>query len=265
MVMKNTIAKNHLSNESMLSSKGRYGDTEILRFSGGERAHGNIKEKALMSMYGQQGEKMVKAAGSGSTNPSTGLPEYFDPVTMTAVAAGASALIGATGAMTAGKAKQTQAKYDMQAADQGLTELDKTQGLLETGYESKKAAASQDYSMGVEKLSGETGIAREDLAQQHSQALQKSGLATSGSVETKKSQTWGRIQNAFGRGRKGLLAGLGQKMGTVESWYEGEKARISSERLKFQRQKDLAEEQSQAWFLGGGRTKNLFNPTKWSL
>ena len=255
MVIKNTIAKNHLSSESKLSSKGRYGDTEILRFSGGERAHGNIKEKALMNMYGQQGEKMVKAAGAGSTNPSTGLPEYF-PVALavTAAAAAGSAIIGATGAFKAGKAKQTQSKYDVLSAQQGLRELTRTEGLLETGYESKKAAASQDYSMGVEKLSGETGIAKEDLAQQHTQALQKSGLATSGTVETKQSQVWGRIQNAFGRGRKGLLAGLGEKMGSVESWYEGEKARISSERQKFTRQIDLAEEQGEAWYLG----KHLF-------
>ena len=101
MVERNTIAKNHFSE---LSKKGRYGDTEILRFSGGERAHGNIKEKALINMYGQQGEQMVKAAGSGSTNPSTGLPEYFEPVTTT-LAVG-SLLMGAAGSYTGGKAEQ---------------------------------------------------------------------------------------------------------------------------------------------------------------
>jgi len=248
--MVGSMANNHFSE---LSKKGRYGDTEILRFSGGERAHGNIKEKALINMYGQQGEQMVKAAGSGSTNPSTGLPEYFEPVTTT-LAVG-SLLMGAAGSYTGGKAQETQAKYDAQAADQGLSELNRTEGLLQKGYSSKKEAARQDFSMGLEKLSAETGIAGEDLDKQYTQALQKSGLATAGTVEKKKSQMWSRIQNAFGRGQKDLLAGLGKQMGEVEGWYEGEKARISSERLKFKRQKDLAEEQQDAWYLG----KNVSN------
>jgi len=249
MVERNTIAKNHFSE---LSKKGRYGDTEILRFSGGERAHGNIKEKALINMYGQQGEQMVKAAGSGSTNPSTGLPEYFEPVTALAIG---SLVVGAAGSYTGGKAQETQAKYDAQAADQGLLELGKTSDLLQKGYASKKEAAQQSFTMGLENLSAETGIAGEELSKQYTQAIQKSGLATSGTVETKKSQMWGRIQNSFGRGQKSLLASLGKDMGEIESWFEGEKARISSERLKFKRQKDLAEEQQDAWYLG----KNVSN------
>jgi len=239
-----TIANNHFSE---LAQKGRYGDTEILHFSGGERAHGNIKEKALISMYGQKGERMVKAAGAGSTNPSTGLPEYFDPVTALAVG---SLVVGAIGGATSGAAAETQARYDQDAAQQGLAELNRTEGLLEKGYVSKKAAAQQDYTMGVEKLSAETGIAKEDLSQQHSDALQKSGLVSSAGVEKTRSQLWNRIEGSFGRGSKSLLAGLGKQMGEVEGWYEGEKARISSERLKFKRQKDLAEEQEDAWYLG---------------
>jgi len=249
MVERNTIAKNHFSE---LSKKGRYGDTEILRFSGGERAHGNIKEKALINMYGQQGEQMVKAAGSGSTNPSTGLPEYFDPVTALAVG---SLVVGAIGSYTGGKAQETQAKYDAKAAGQGLLELGQTSDLLHKGYSSKKEAARQNFSMGLEKLSAETGIAVEDLDNQYTQALQKSGLATAGSTETKRSEMWGRIQNAFGRGQKGLLASLGKDMGEIEGWFEGEKARISSERLKFKRQQNLANEQQDAWYLG----KNVSN------
>jgi hypothetical protein len=240
-----TIANNHFSE---LAQKGRYGDTEILHFSGGERAHGNIKEKALISMYGQQGERMVKAAGAGSTNPSTGLPEYFEPVSTT-LAVG-SLVVGAIGGATSGAAAETQARYDQEAAQQGLEELDRTEGLLEKGYVSKKAGAQQDYRQNVESVSAQTGIAQEDLAQQTSEAIQKTGMSTSGTVGRKSSQMWNRIQSSFEKGRQGLIGDLGKKMGAIEGWYEGEKARISSERLKFQRQKDLAKEQEDAWYLG---------------
>ena len=50
---KKSIAKNHLSD---LASKGRYGDTEIARTSKGELWHVNPQEKALIDMYGMEGE-----------------------------------------------------------------------------------------------------------------------------------------------------------------------------------------------------------------
>ena len=240
-----TIANNHFSE---LAQKGRYGDTEILHFSGGERAHGNIKEKALISMYGQQGERMVKAAGAGSTNPSTGLPEYFEPVSTT-LAVG-SLVVGAIGGATSGAAAETQARYDQEAAQQGLAELNRTEGLLQKGYVSRRAAVQKDYISSVEKLSAETGVSKEDLQEQTNVAIQKSGLVTSGEIDKKKSTIWERIEKSSGFAQKSLIAGLGKQMGEVEGWYEGEKARISSERLKFQRQKDLAEEQEDAWYLG---------------
>jgi hypothetical protein len=245
VAIKNTIADNHLSSSA---KKGRYGDTEILRFSGGERAHGNIKEKALINMYGQQGEQMVKAAGSGSTNPSTGLQEYFDPFTI------ASLGLGAISAYQGGKTASTQARYESQAAAQGLQSLEGASEQLETAVGTRREAAEQDYTMGQEQLSAETGIAKEDLSKQTEQTIQKSGLATSGSIEEERSGMWRRIQGAFGRGKSNLMADLGKKMGDIEGWYEGEKARIKTERQKFERMRSLAKEQEGAWYLG----KNLF-------
>ena len=249
-----TIANNHFSE---LAQKGRYGDTEVAlskHVNPGHIWHVNPQEKSLMER-GVGGERLVDAIGSGTINPETGLEEKFEPVTITAAgvtaaAAVGSMIIGAIGGAASGSAAETQARYDQDAAQQGLAELNRTEGLLEKGYVSKKAAAQQDYTMGVEKLSAETGIAKEDLSQQHSDALQKSGLVSSAGVEKTRSQLWNRIEGSFGRGSKSLLAGLGKQMGEVEGWYEGEKARISSERLKFKRQKDLAEEQEDAWYLG---------------
>jgi len=243
-----TIADNHFSS---LAKKGRYGDTEIARTSKGELWHVNPQEKSLMSMYGREGEKMVDRIGSGTINPQTGLEEKF---AWLAAAAIGTAIIGGVSAYTGGKAARTQAKYESQAAGEGLLALEGASEQLDLTVGRRRLAAEQDYSMGVEQMSAETGVAREDLEKQTSETIQKSGLATSGTIESKRSTMWRRIQGSFGRGKSSLMANLGKAMGDIEGWYEGEKARIKTEKAKFQRQKDLAGEQEEAWYLG----KNIF-------
>ena len=113
------------------------------------------------------------------------------------------------------------------------------------------AAASQDYSLAIDDLSAETGIAREDLKQSTTQAIERTGgLVTSGVVTEKESTMWDRISDAYGRGQEGLLANLGKAQGDISSWYEGEKSRLSRERKKFQNMRKIAEQQSEEKFLG---------------
>ena len=251
MAYKNTIAKNHLSNESTLASKGRGGDTEIARTSKGEMWHVNPEEKALMSMYGMEGEKMVESIGSGTINPQTGLKEQvIDPVSASLWIAGGSAVLGAIASGTAGAEKERQADFDIKSGEQGLLRLGQQEGRLESTRTAKTSTNVQDYRLGTESVSSETGIAREDIDRETEQAIQKSGLATSGTVERKRSDLWNRVQGMFGQGRKGLIAKLGKSMGDVERWYEGEKARIASERQKFNNQIDLAKGQKESWYLG---------------
>ena len=252
MAYKNTIAKNHLSNESTLASKGRGGDTEIARTSKGELWHVNPQEKSLMSMYGMEGEKMVEAIGSGTINPQTGLREQ-DPVTATLatnIIAGAGVALGAVAGGTAGAERERQAQYAKKSAEQGLTLLAQQEGRLDPTKAAKTAVHLQDYRLGTESVSSETGVAIEDIDRETEQAIQRSGLATSGTVQRKKSDLWKRVQSMFGQGRKGLIAKLGKSMGDVEKWYEGEKSRILAERQKFENQRDLAKEQEDAWYLG---------------
>ena len=256
-----TIANNHFSE---LAQKGRYGDTEVAlskHVNPGHIWHVNPQEKSLMER-GVGGERLVDAIGSGTINPETGLEEKFEPVTITAAgvtaaAAVGSMIIGAIGGATSGSAAETQSRYDQEAAQQGLAELNRTEGLLQKGYVSRRAAVQKDYNFNVEKLSVETGVSKEDLQEQTNVAIQKSGLVTSGEIDKKKSTIWERIEKSSGFAQKSLIAGLGKQMGEVEGWYEGEKARISSERLKFQRQEDLAKEQEDAWYLGKN-VKKLF-------
>ena len=79
-------------------------------------------------------------------------------------------------------------------------------------------------------------------------AIQKSGLVTSGEIDKKKSTIWERIEKSSGFAQKSLIAGLGKQMGDIEGWYEGEKARIESERNKFNNQIKFAEEKQKGFF-----------------
>jgi len=237
-----TLADNHLSE---LANKGRYGDTEMARTSKGELWHVNPTEKAMMDLFGKEGEKMVDALGSGTTNPETGLEEQFDPITL-ALTAGSFAY----GAFTSGSSAEEQAKMEQRLSREALSSLGNQEQSLDKGYEAKKAAGMAEYSMQVKDLSQQTGIAQEDLNDKTSEAIRKSGLATSGTITEKQSTMWKRIQGAFGRGRKNLLASLGSKMGEIEGWYEGEKARISADKRSLQSSMDFAKEREESWYLG---------------
>ena len=57
---------------------GRYGDTQI-RNVGGEPSHVNDTEAHWIDNYGLLGEVATQSMGSGTTNPKTGMKEYFWP------------------------------------------------------------------------------------------------------------------------------------------------------------------------------------------
>ena len=215
-----TLARNHLS---AMANKGRYGDTKISQskfVKPGALWHVNEGESKAMSMYGAEGEKMVDAVGSGTRNPSTGLEEkFFDPVSLTAIAAVGSAVIGGISAITGAKERKAQGQYEMRAAESGLERLGEASASLDATIGAKRAAAQQDYSMQVESMSAQTGIRKEDLQKQTSQAIQQSGMATSGTIESGRSTMWDRIQTSHEAGREGLTAKLGKAMGDIEGWY----------------------------------------------
>jgi len=241
-----TIADNHLSEGSL----GRFGDTEMYKTKSvrpGSEWHVNPKEKQLMNMRGAEGEKLVDAMGSGTINPYTGKEEKW-------VIAAATLGLGAYSAWKGGQSASQHSQYEKETAQSGIESLDLSEGQLRESKESQKGAIFQQHSMDTEKLSAEIGIRKEDLDQQTATAIKQSDLATSGTIEQKRSTAWGRIQGAFGRGQKSLMASLGEKMGKLEGWFEGEMARIGSERKKFQQVIDLAKEKQKSWYLG----KNIF-------
>ena len=199
------MANNHLSN---LASKGRYGDTEIAATSEGELWHVNPQEKSLMDMYGMEGERMVDAVGSGTKNPQTGLEEKFPWLIAAAVG---SALVGASGAYSSGRAGELQAESERESADVGLKSIEEAIQRLEQSSQKGRAAVMTDYGQDVETESAKQGISREDLFQGTSKALEQSGLVKAGSVEQQSSLAWGRLRDRWTLKGESLLDTLERK------------------------------------------------------
>ena len=250
--MRSSLANNHLSESAL----GRFGDTEMYKTSPsgpgkGKEWHVNPEEKQLMNMYGAEGEKLVDSIGSGTINPYTGKEEKFLGMTWAAVTGAAaigSALVGAYSAWKGGSNAKKQASAEEATARSGLEELDTAEANMEKSVQAKREAGMLDYRQDVKNISEQTGIAQEDLDKQTDEAIKKTEMATSGTVERASSQMWKRIQGSFEKGRQGLIGELGKKMGDIEGWYEGEKARIESERNKFNNQIKFAEEKQKGFF-----------------
>ena len=253
MAYKKTLADNHLS------QYGRFGDTEIARskyVKPGSLWHVSKGEKDLMNR-GEGGERIVDAIGSGTINPYTGKEEKWaflvNPAFWQGAATVGSAVLGGAQAFTGGKASSQQASEQSKLSQIEIDEANEALGALEPSKEAKEQVAGQEYQFGLEGLSSQTGISKEDLQKQTEQTIQKSGLASSGTVAGKQSQMWKRIQGAFTRGQEGLMGQLGKAMGGIEEWYEGEKARLGGVIKRASLQKKAFKKQSEGWYLG----KNL--------
>ena len=253
MYNKQTMGNNHLSS---LADKGRYGDTQIAKTSKGELWHVNPEEKSLINMYGAEGERMVDAIGSGTTNPQTGLKEQT-PLLWMAGAAVASATVSAIGSYSGGRASELQSQSEVRQADIGLEQIQKSIAALESSTTKGRAAVMTDYGTAVETESYKTGVDKSDLFQGTAKALQQSGMATAGSVEQQSSLAWNRIRDRWGMKGDSLLADLGKRMGQIEGKYEREMAKLQSAKLRFQATKKSAEDREGDWYLGRNVAKGF--------
>jgi hypothetical protein len=153
----------------------------------------------------------------------------------------ASFLSGAASSESAAKSSRKQARIKSDFLTQQMAKADESLAALEPVKESKLKVAEASYLQDIGDLSAQTGQSKEDLQGQFQSMIQKSGLATSGSANVKASQMWKRIGSSFGRGQQGLMGRLGEKMGAVEEWYESEKARVGSEKIRMEHEKKLAD------------------------
>ena len=191
----------------------------------------------LVHMNKDEVASLAKAAGLEKLpiNPDTGLPEAF----LLALTIG-KGLLGAASAIGESKAAANQARAQSQFITQQMGEIDEALGGLEGVKESKEGVAQQEFDQELGFQSEETGIQKEDLQQQYQQAVQKSGLVTSGGVQQNKAQMYRRLQQSESRGQKSLVGKLGQSMASIEEWYSGEESRLKSEKSRLAHEKRVA-------------------------
>ena len=164
--------------------------------------------------------------------------------------AGASFLSGAASGEAAKKSSRKQARIKSDFLSQQMAKADESLAALEPVKQSKLDVAQASYLQDIGDLSTQTGQSKEDLQDQFQSMVAKSGFATSGSANVKASQMWRRIGTGFERGQQGLMGRLGEKMGAIEEWYETERARVGSEKMRFAQEKKLADVEGGSKTLG---------------
>ena len=270
--MNNTLAYNHLSKHGRSHPSGGPRDTAMYKTSQigpgrGKVWHVNEEEKSLMNMYGLKGEKLVDAVGSGTINPKTGKEEKFLPLVMAAAAVGSAAL-GAYSSWKSGSIQEQTSKSKLAAAEEGLASLEGAEGKLEESTAAQRDVFEQEFGKSQEDLARQTGMSLEKARQDSSSLAARGGLATSGTVQQSTEQSKEYIGAESKSKTEDLISQLGRNMGSVMENYQSEKARIKSETEKFTRERDLAREQSESWFLGKNAKKTFqtLNPgSKWAM
>ena len=252
--MRNTLANKHLSEAAL----GRYGDTEMYKASPygpgkGREWHVNKEEKSLMNMYGLEGEKLVDAVGSGTINPYTGKEEKFLPALLAAAPAiaqiGGIALSGYQ-SWKSGSTQEQAAKAKVSAAESGIASTEEAQQKLEESIGAKKEVFQLEFEKANQDLNRQAGQAFDKSREQHDSLEAKTGMATSGAVKRSEEKSKQRLGADTKSKTEDLISNLGRNMGSVMEEYESEKARLKSEREKFERELSLAQDQSESWYLG---------------
>jgi len=222
---------------------GRGGDDRY-RLVDGEMSHVNPVEASMIDAFGKKGEESVKERGSGTINPYTGNREYIDPFTL------GMAAVSLYGMFSSAKERREGAGVQLDLISESLSHLDKSADQLGETKEAREKAAEAEFKFDLRGIQDQTGQSEQQLKESYDTMIQKSGMATSGTAETKRSQVWGNIRTAFSRGKEGLYGKLGAKMGEIEGWFEGEKDRIGAERRRLHSEQKLQTLQSEQKFLG---------------
>ena len=164
--------------------------------------------------------------------------------------AAASFISGAASGEAEKKSSRKQARIKSDFLSQQMAKADESLAALEPVKQSKLDVAQASYLKDIGDLSTQTGQSKEDLQDQFQSMVAKSGFATAGSANVKASQMWRRIGTGFKSGQQGLMGRLGEKMGAIEEWYETEKARVGSEKMRFAQEKKLADVEGGSKTLG---------------
>tara|TARA_Y100000114_G_scaffold21455_1_gene17268 strand:+ start:2301 stop:2978 length:678 start_codon:yes stop_codon:yes gene_type:complete len=216
---------------SILSNKGRMGDTE-LRYVNGELSHVNKQEAYILDNYGQAGENFVIENGSGTINPETGMKEYILPV-ITAIGAGIGAIAsGAQYFQTQAANKRTSREIDNQIADlrKQKNEVDaNTIDLLEN--------LSQRTDLKEQDLFTDFISKSEDIASSGDVAISKANLATSGGILDNLNRRRDDLLTEFGEDTSALQFEEEDKVLSIATDAENSKTQLENQILSLTAQK----------------------------
>ena len=232
---------------------GRFGDSE-LRFVDGELSHVNPTEAHAIDMYGSEGEKLVKAAGSGTINPDTGLKEYWwqaallsaAPYIPAAVAVGSWAL-GSLSESSAGATSEKQA--DIQS--------DHLQD-LKINYQQQKADAFDVKTASEEMLSSDFVESRYDISDKTISTLESVGTSLDKQV-TKSDLVYGTankrgedfredLTRKIEGAESNLWQNYKQKISDVDLQYETTIADLDAKIDAADYEQALADNKSEQWY-----------------
>ncbi len=206
-----------------LASKGRFGDTEL--------AHVNPQEKAMLEAMG----------GSGTTNPMTGLKEYF---LFEAAGLGLTLWQGHQERTMEKEAAQEQQKLNLQ----GLADLEKANKTLYETTVSQREAVTEDYRTQLGRL-GEQGREQMSQASQSTQrTAAKTGFASSGEVENIAKESLEAIRRQTGNYRSDMKTQYETNLGQIEGSFEAQKAQLDSEKERLESELKTAQKKSHGFF-----------------
>ena len=228
-----------------LSSLGRFGDSE-LRFVDGQLSHVNPSEAEAIDMYGSQGEKLVKAVGSGTVNPNTGLNEYWLQY-IPAIVTGASWLLGTISESSAGATAEDQA--DIQADQAQDTKINLQNQIAQTKkqWEAEKEVGAADYLKVSDQLSDKTIEGYETLKGDAERKMGKQNLVY-GTAQKVFEDRAEDLTEKIMKSRSNLWDNYQRKMSDLDVAYEGDIASLESQYDAADYEQRLAEASSEQWY-----------------
>ena len=233
-----SIANNHLSD---LANKGRFGDTEV-RIIDNDYAHINKEEAVVIDEYGDMGKQWVKDAGAGTINPETGKKEYPLPMAIMAGAAAFGVLNQAVGMFRSGRQQELSGQSQVEMLGQTEDELQKLIGNLPALREAQEDVALGGFEMQSEKMGEGFTRAMDTLQTQAGQT----DLVTPAGIKKKELEAIDTMESAF----EGQEIGLRRGFADIGADYEKSLSDYQNKLKQVGFQKDLAQQQSEQWYLG---------------
>ena len=257
-----TIANNHLS-EGARQRAMLTGDTETYMTKSvkpGSTWDVSPQEKQFMNMYGAEGERMVDAIGAGTINPYTGNEEKFLGITAAGVMAATAiggAITGAYSDWKSGNIQEQTAQAQVTAAAEGLEAIRRSRESLMDKTQAGRQLLSEKANVKWDELSNISGVKKGTLIKESAKVKGKQNLYKSGSTDEITSESMEQLAFATESAQGTIESEYGESLGTLAGEHAAEMKRLKSEEERINREKTLAQEQADSWYMGKHVGKTL--------